>query len=199
MPKLLQETEIKLEWADLNRRVPKTRFSSMVRSSGIHLSGIIKPTLQAAGLMDKYDEVDEMPLAVMLGTFFEEGIVTLYPDMIWQPGEITLDGIAGSPDGLTEGPPLQLEEFKFTMKSQYTHQGEDILKEKRWIWQISGYCHMMGITQARLHVFWSRGDYRERWGPIYSIYTIGFTEEELARFWRNVIIGNRGLAVAEVH
>lgn len=196
MPRLLEEKEIILEWSDLERRVPKTRASSMERASGVHLSGIIKATLQTMKELDIYDQTDEMPLCVMLGTFFEEGLVTLYPDMIWQPGEVSRDGVVGNPDGLTV---TQLEEFKFTMKSQYKHQGEDILKEKRWMWQISGYCHMMCLTQARLHVCWSRGDYRQKWGPVYYTYTIGFTEEELARFWNNVILKNMELATPEVH
>lgn len=199
MPTLLEEKEITLEWADLDRRVPKTRASFGKRSSGIHLSGIIRPTLQLAGLLDIYDQSEDMPLVVMLGMFFEEGIVSLYPDIIWQPGEATRDGIAGSPDGLTKGPPKQLEEFKFTTKSQYTHQGVAILQEKLWMWQLSGYCHMLGLTRARLHVFWSRGDYRQKWYPVYYTYTISFTEAELARFWDNVILKNKALATAEAH
>lgn len=199
MPKLIQETEIKLEWGDLEKRVTKTKASRGARSSGIHLSGIIKPTLQEAGLLDVYEESDEMPLVVMLGMFFEEGIVTLYPDMIWQPGEVSLDGIVGSPDGLTPGSPYLLEEFKFTKKSYRRGQGDAILGEKMWMWQISGYLHMMKLTQARLHVLWDCGDYKERRMPIYSTYLLGFTEEELARFWKNVILGNLGLAKPEVH
>lgn len=200
MPRLIQETEVILQWTDLEKRVPKTRASTMVRSSGVHLSGIIKPTLQQAGLMDIYDDSDEMPLVVMLGMFFEEGIVTLYPDMIWQPGEVSLDGVVGSPDGITPGPPItQLEEFKLTRKSQRRGQGVAILSEKLWMWQLSGYCHMLGLLQARLHVLWDCGDYKERRWPIYSTYTIGFTEDELKRFWANVVIKNLGLATAEVH
>ncbi len=199
MPVLLEEKEIILEWTDLDKRVPKTKATRGERTSGIHLSGIIRPTLEIAGYLDVFDKSEEMPLVVMLGMFFEEGIVTLYPDMIWQPGEVKMDGIVGSPDGLTQGPPLQLEEFKFTIKSQYTRQGEAILHEKLWIWQLSGYCHMMGLTQARLHVFWSRGDYREKWFPVYYTYLISFTEEELSRFWKNVILKNKGLAIAEIH
>ncbi len=199
MPTLLEEKEIILEWTDLDKRVSKTKAARGPRSSGIHLSGIIRPTLEIAGYLDIYDQSEDMPLVVMLGMFFEEGIVTLYPDMIWQPGEVVKDGIVGSPDGLTEGPPLQLEEFKFTTKSQYTRQGELILQEKLWMWQLSGYCHMMGITQARLHVFWSRGNYREKWFPVYYTYTISFTEAELDKFWRNVILKNKGLAKPETH
>ncbi len=199
MPKLIAEKEITLQWSDLNHRVPKTKATSGARSGGIHVTGIIRPTLQRAGLMDIYEESDDMPLVVMLGMFFEEGIVTLYPDMIWQPGEVEKDGIVGSPDGLTPGPPVtQLEEFKFTRKSQRRGQGDAILGEKLWMWQISGYCHMLGLTQARLHVLWDCGDYKERRFPIYSTYTLGFTEEELARFWKNVILVNKGLATEEV-
>lgn len=195
MPQLLEEKEILLEWKDLEKRVPKRKATDGKRSSGIHLSGIIRATLQKMKYLDLDERTDEMPLIVMLGMFFEEGIVSLYPDLIWQPGEVQLDGISGSPDGLTEGPPVQLEEFKFTKKAQQKRQGEDMLSEKLWMWQLSGYCHMLGLTRARLHVLWDRDCFK----PMYYTYLIQFTETELARFWRNVILENKDLAVAEEH
>ncbi len=203
MPVLLAETEVILQWSDLERRVPKVKATDGKRSSGIHLSGVIKATLQKLGLLDygpgSAEKADEMPLVVMQGMFFEEGIVTLYPDLIWQPGEASKDGITGSPDGLTPGPPMQLEEFKLTRKSQGTRQGIDILNEKLWMWQLMGYLHMLGLTLARLHVLWDVGDYRERRMPLYYTYLIQFSESELERFWVNIILKNKDLAVPETH
>ena len=162
MPTLLEEKEIRLEWTDIEKRVAKTRVSSMQRTSGVHLSGVIRYALKKAGLwQNKPEETeDEMPLMIMLGMFWEEGVVSLYPDLIWQPGEVELDDVYGSPDGLTG---QCLEEFKFTKKSYYTRKSRLILEEKLWMWQLMGYCRMLGLTQARLHVLWVDGAFGCFW------------------------------------
>lgn len=201
MPKLIEEKEIVLEFTDIGKRVIKTRESSMLRSSGIHLSGVIRYALRKAGLMQPEDRDEDMPLIMLLGMFWEEGIVTFYPSLIWQPGEVERDGIFGSPDGITKlaDGVTRLEEFKFTKKSYWTHKGDMILEERLWMWQLMGYCSMMGLNLIRLHVCWDCGNYRDRRMPFYSTYVIEFSDEELARFWQNIILVNKHGAVAEEH
>ena len=217
MPRFVRETEITLDWTDmsarphLDHRVLKQRQGSMVRSSGVHLSGVIRYALQKAGLAKFEDREDEMPLMVALGMFWEEGIVTLYPDLVWQPGEAMLDNIFGSPDGITfvdshpdgltaiDPRTPMLEEFKLTKKTYRTRAGSQILGETLWMWQLMGYLHMLGLTLCRLHVCWVDGDYRERRMPIYSTFYLEFTKLELERFWANVVLKNMAGAAAEVH
>lgn len=202
------------------------------RSNGVHLSGVIKYVLTTSGMLTPDDITDEMPLRMCVGMAWEDWAVGLWPEMEWQPGECLLDGISGSPDGLSESraeeiPRFQsggmskssragqniykgvsigikhnraigarLEEFKATWKSSFPRQ--DITKERIWMWQMAGYCKMMGLSEARLHVLWINGDYRPP-SPKYMTYTLRFTQEELDRFWTNVILKNKESATPETH
>lgn len=209
MPRLLEERDIRIEWSDIDAMVPKTKVCDSARSSGVHLSGVIKYVMTTAGLLTPEEYNDEMPLRMWLGMAFEAHAVQLWPGLIWQPGECSRDGIIGSPDGITEGfkPGCTcLEEFKLTWMSRLepghpkgsVPPPRRILAMKRWMLQIAGYCHMMGLTMARLHVCWVMGDYRAS-GPQYFTYLIQFTEEELERMWDNMILPNVGGATPEVH
>lgn len=203
MPKLIEETEIRLNWSDIDKLAPKERQSDMVRSSGVHLSGVIRYVLTAAGLLTVEDADDEMPLRMAVGMAWEAFAVGLWPDMVWQPGECRLDGVIGSPDGITGD---CLEEFKATWKSRLEKTEtkgvrpppKDIVKERIWMLQIGGYCKMMGLRRARMHVLWVNGTYRNS-GPEYYTYLVEFTEQELERMWANMILPNRDKAKPEKH
>lgn len=192
MPTLISQSEVRVEWKDIESRIVRER-PKLKRSSGIHLSGVIKYVLTTSGLLDPDDLTDEIPLRMCVGMAFEDWIVGLYPDMIWQPGECLLQGVCGSPDGISA---KSLEEFKATWKSSHTRQ--DITKERIWMWQLAGYCKMMQLTKARLHVLWINGDYRPP-APKYMTYLLRFEQVELDRFWNNVILKNKDNAVPEIH
>lgn len=213
MPKLLEEREIKLEWGDIDALVVKERTSSMRRSSGVHLSGVIRYVMTVAGQLTQEDREEFLPLRMAVGMAWEAFVVGLWPDMIWQPGECSRDGIVGSPDGITripagEFPPrdMMLEEFKATWKSRLekTEQkgvrppAKKITEDRLWMLQVGGYCHMMGLNKARMHVLWVNGDYRGS-GPQYFTYLIQFGDAELERMWNNMILPNIGGATPEVH
>lgn len=208
MPRLIAETEVRLEWSDLQSRVRRKRPKSAGhRSSGVHLSGIISYVLETSGLVEKSD-TDEMGLAVAVGVAWEEFAVGLYPEMRWQPGEVHLDNVYGSPDGLTKGVdqngvladgengiPMVLEEFKATWRSRAS---KPPLTNRRWMWQLAGYCRMMGLHYARMHVLWINGNYKN-YQPEYYTYLFEFEQQELDRFWSNVVLPNRDKAVKEEH
>jgi hypothetical protein len=224
MPTLLSQSEVEFSWSDLDawqqQIVPEHVH---VRTPGVHLSGVIKAVLPPKKWQDLND--DDMPINVCMGVMWEQFVVGLpdMQDMIWQPGEVELDGVYMSPDGVMTveerkqistyrpgvDPPeafasrwreqvedvIELQEFKCTWKSEYTH-GKDILQATAWMWQLAGYCKAMGLTQARLHVLWVNGGYRPP-RPKYVRYRIGFTEAELKTFWRNVVVRNKAMAAAE--
>jgi len=190
MPVLLDQSRIQIEWTDIRSRIVRDR-PKLKRSSGVHLSGVIKYVLTTSGLLGPQDVTDEMPLRMCVGMAWEDWAVGLWPNMTWQPGEVSLDGVSGSPDGITE---RTLEEFKATWKSSFTHG--DILKERLWMWQMMGYSKMLGVTEARLHVLWVNGDYRPP-APSYMAYRIRFTQEEIDRFWTNVVLKNKVNATPE--
>lgn len=217
VPKLIEETEIHLEWADIEGRVQHARPKRQ-RSSGIHLSGVLKPVLIGSGILTPLDkeqtDLSRMPLRMAIGMAIEEWAVGLWPKMRWQPGECRQDGVIGSPDGLTSNfvvpmrkhphvdRPLEvtlLEEFKTTWCSRRTY-GEDITKHRVWMWQGAGYCSMMDLRYCRFHIWWMCGDYKMGPpAPAYYTYLVEYTEQELDRFWENVVVRNLGLAVPEVH
>lgn len=210
MPKLITETEIKLEWTDIDAIAPKERVYTGPRSSGVHLSGVIKYVLQTAGLLDPDDLTDIMPLRMAVGMAWEAFVVGLWPNLVWQPGEVSRDGIVGSPDGITPAREADdvscLEEFKATWKSRLEKSetkgvrppDRKITEQRMWMLQLCGYCHMMGLTRARLHVLYVNGDYRQS-GPQYFTYLIEFSQTELERVWNNMILPNIEGAVAEEH
>jgi hypothetical protein len=168
----------------------------------VHLSGIISHCLG----LGKDENEEEFPLCMAIGMAWEDWAVGLWPDMEWQPGEQELNGIFGSPDGRSfvddmenpEGGYGLLEEFKCTWQSRRTHG--DILKETKWLWQIGGYCKMMQLRHARMHILWACGEYR--FGPPkpeYYTYSLEFTKEELDKLWVNVILKNKDNAKSEEH
>jgi hypothetical protein len=151
---------------------------------------------------------DEMPLRMGMGMAWEDWVVGLHrassDSFVWQPGELELDGVYASPDGLNcldmgdgNGKMLVLEEFKLTWKSRQKYAvDKPITQQALWMWQLAGYCHMLNIQRARLHVCWVNGDYRPP-SPDYRIYTIGFEPEELEGFWGRVVLPNKAAAKPE--
>jgi hypothetical protein len=207
MPKLLEEKEIHLEFSDLARMTPRQKISDGTRSDGVHLSGVIKYVMVTCGLLTPDDDtVEIMPLRMAVGVAWEAFVVQLWPDFLWQPGEVSRDGIIGSPDGINSNlipGEIVLEEVKATWMSRMepgtkSSVPRSIFNIKRWILQVAGYCHMAKLTHARLHVLWVNGDYRQS-GPQYYTYLIQFTEAELVRMWKNMIVTNISGAVPEKH
>lgn len=212
MTQLLSKSEIALDWADLRTWEQQAR-DVQPRTSGIHLSGVIKAVMVKLGKLTDEDEADEMPLRVAMGVAWEDWVVGLAVikdewRVVWQPGEWERDGVYGTPDGLgtvrvkiktPKGTEVTvsrrcLEEFKCTWKSEHTRK--DILRESIWMWQVAANCYALGLEYARLHVLWVNGDYRPP-SPRYYVYTVRFERKWLEEFWGNVVVRNKGLAREE--
>lgn len=115
----------------------------------------------------------------------------------WRPGEVTLDGVAGSPDSFESGfqhddPPFVVGEYKATWKScrdvDTPTPGAGLIDTKfvGYILQLQAYCHMIQTTRARLYILFMNGDY-ERFVPQMRCYQIDFTPRELAEQWRSFL------------
>jgi hypothetical protein len=198
---LIEEREIQLERRDVWARRKRKPVATGERSSGVHLSGIIRHCLIETGKATARElDDDELPLRMAVGMAWEEWMAGLWPDMIWQPGEKELDQVVGSPDGITvEGveEPL-LEEIKCTWKSRKTYG--DVVNQSLWMWQLAGYLKMLKLVRARMHILWVCGDYKQGPpSPAYVTYTVAFTQEEIDRFWRNVVLKNRDSVLPEIH
>lgn len=185
--KLLAKDQICLEWSDLNNRQIRPMPEFQHRTPGVHVSGVLKHIGVKLGKLTGEDERDLMPMCIATGIAMEQFIVSLYPDVIWQPGEVFRDGIVGSPDGKelshsVLGVPV-MHEYKATYKSIRTRQ--NILDEWLWMHQIMSYCNMDDDRPelAMLHVWWVCGDYTYPLKPQYWRYLIQFSKDDLQSNW----------------
>lgn len=205
------------------RTSPTTAYNFPVitdsgRSSGIHLSGILRPLAIKLGLFDETGETLEQ-LAVRhstpgthfgscppltrctVGYAWEEYLFRHLPRVIAHPFELELDGILGSPDGIefpVDGRPPILHEIKSTYYSV-----NKPLDKTTWLWQSAGYLRMLSAafdeqcTQAVLHPLHLRGDYRDQF-PLYTPTLVEFEWQEIESYWQ-MITNHKYLAVAEQH
>lgn len=199
---ILEEVEIKLEFSDLDRRVQLSRLATPdgfiqqhPRSSGVHMSGILKPLAIAAKVLKPQEVLEEeYPLMWALGVAWEEFVASLYPGMDYQPGEVCVDGIWMTCDGLNWS-----EEFGEAvveeMKSTYVSSTKPFEDEWMKIAQGKAYCHGYGPRIVRWHSCHLRGDYKS-FGPQYWRRTIRFTDEEIDKNW-SMFVNNKALGVPE--
>jgi hypothetical protein len=196
MPVLLAEQIVSIEFADLLTRTPIVRPARPpVRAEGAHQSDILAHVAQKVGWLDPGERPEEdMPIIWCVGCAWEEWAASLYPDMEWQPGELTADGISGNADGLTADP-LQIEEFKASYKSCGSLNPDTppppdyFLKEKKFqMWQHQGraYCYLYGPRVVRWHVLHIRSDYKT-FGPTYKQYIVEFTDAEVEQTWSMLV------------
>lgn len=203
MPKLLEETVVEFEIADLLKRRPLKRPAVQAeRAAGVHVSGVLKYCAAAAGILKPGEELEELlPLRMAIGIAVEEFIASMYPEWRWQPGERTIDGISMNCDGIGRikrvADPSQpkylqetenfilLEECKATWKSSYARRSNAFLGEWMWMRQGAAYCHGYGPRLVRWHVVYVNGDYRNS-GPQYIRYLVQFSDEEIAQTWKMI-------------
>ncbi len=186
------------------------------RSAGLHVSTLIKSIAIKLNLLkgqkamggkwtaDAPIDEEAFPLQMALGLAWEDWLSLQYPEMIYHPGELVLDGVAGSPDGITMLPATAdyeglgdaiIDEIKLTYKSG---RNDDLNhpKNKMWLWQIMAYCKMLGVLCARLHALYLFGnyDYAGSFPPcIYRIYAIQFSQDELDRNWEMLLTEKQAL------
>ena len=188
-----------------------------VRTSGVHLSGILRAVAQRTNILkpDKED-LDSISSTIdpylvgshgglmrwVIGYCWEDWMGSRVSGMTYHPGEIVLDGVIMTPDGIElsylDGAYV-LHEFKATFKSSKKHVTETAM----WMWQGMGYLAGMSAkyqeacTRAVYHVLHLRGDYSGI-DPMYVATEVEFEEEEIRTAW-GMIQQNKHLAKAEEH
>ncbi len=193
------------------------------RSSGLHLSSILRSLALVTGVLDsKYDTplTNANSMMAQIGIAWEEYLAKYqHPEIEFHPGELNLDGIAMSPDGITivdredyadligvELDSWILNEFKSTRKSSRDFKESLRLRAdkcKLWLWQIMSYRHALNkIAEpglecyvAKLHVLFLNGNYSKDFddpesGPHNRVYRLTFTPEELTDNW-TMVVGHR--------
>jgi len=103
-------------------------------------------------------------------------------------GEIELDGIVGTPDGL-ELTGLAIDETKATWRSSRRSIETDFWS---WFVQVKAYCWMMKLNRVSLRVFFVNGNYADS-GPQVKCFDIDFTDRELEDNWRMILANARAM------
>lgn len=160
--------------------------SGLPRSGGIHLTDLVDHILVSQGTKYKDSDWDKSSLFEAGFTWeqvLEDGF-RARREPVLRLEEITLDGVAGSPDGY-DFRNSELYEYKLTYKSQ----GKFALSEQyRWLMQGKGYLKMLSepenpVRRINWIVFFVMGDYRGS-GPRCVRYTVEFTDMEIEDNWR---------------
>lgn len=183
------------------------RYDSSPRSSGTHLSQILKHIAVKIGVFRDDDDAEEKVswfgvngftlaaiMRIALGLAWEDWLskqlAELLPGFMYHFGEVERDGIIGTPDGF-DTDTMTVHEFKVTWRG--SRKGV----EGCWYWlaQVKAYCHMLGVCKAVLWVYYVNGDYT--WsGPRFVRYDLEFTKEELEGNWR-MILGDKNAVEPE--
>jgi hypothetical protein len=206
MPVLLAERDVKLERTDLQHRIvlPHTVKDGYIvppsRSAGLHLSGLIKYVAEKTRITQYIKDAGEedaiekglMPLRWCLGHAWEEFAASLYPEMVWQPGEIS-EPLIMNCDGLTEDENgIVVHEFKFS-RGKYK-PGPELLKHWVWMQQGLGYCLGYGGSGVTQRVKWHVLSAMNWPDPKYTTYLVEFSSKDLDGT-RRMIDTNRDSAI----
>lgn len=187
--RVVERTEVRFEWKDLENLTfhPEPKHK---RSSGVHVSQVIKHIAIKLGKLTEHDKDDEMPLIVLLGMAWECYCFRLYHDLTWQPGELKYQGVIMSPDAYPHDPKIDLDECKYTTKSS-RHRHDALIEE--WMWMSQGMSYVKGKQQrfklkprggvVRYHICWGIGDYSRPIRPAYYRYVVQFSQPEIDQNW----------------
>lgn len=156
----------------------------------IHLSDIAKYIEHKMGYMKRSKGVEDwdMNLAAEVGFLWEDVLSRAFADRYAaRIGEVEMDGIVGSPDGLSPNDPLGKEalvneEYKATWRST-NKTPTDI-----WYWetQFKSYCYMLGVTVTVVRVLYLMGNYKGS-GPQYKVFRMEFTPFDLRENWKMIV------------
>ncbi len=156
-----------------------------------HVTGIIDLILADMGGKGQYKgegwPQDALSMAAEMGFSWEEcierGFALRFEDAIERVGEITRDGITGSPDGYHEKTQT-LHEYKCKWQSCDNFKVEE---QTKWIMQVKSYCKMLGCLRVRFWVFFIVGNWKMgRPGGKYPhprVYDMEFTQGEVDEHW----------------
>jgi hypothetical protein len=191
--------------------LPLTDGGTSPRSPGVHLSGILGAIATRQGIYSGAPltsiEREGRKMSRALGLAWEDWLaprITLhYPSFEYHLGELSFDGVIGTPDGISyeDDGSLLLHEIK---RTRYSCKQLDFPTEKivPWMWQCMGYLRMLTeesgcqCTRAVLHPMFVDGDYKLARYPQYLPTLLEFTWEEVETNWA-MVQANKYLAQPE--
>lgn len=156
-----------------------------VRSEGIHLTDIIRDLMETSGMSKTVSGTmwgnDELELAAQAGFLWEDLLSLAMKDRLpCRIGEIQLDGISMSPDGIEidDNGEVVLSEYKLVWSSSRRPPTDNF----KWMSQIKGYCRGLELTKVHMRIFYLNGDWKPPM-PQYKGFRIEFTPLEIQENW----------------
>ncbi len=170
---------------------------SSPRSEGLHASTLLR------GLHPVGNPMPEEQLRVygLLGLSFEaqaeQALLTLNDDSDWpfrgfRPGEVSIHGVACSPDILMVPKNDEDEPFELSLKCKWrstrglpmTEEGEDQFPAK-WNYELDQcktYALPLGTNKSVLFVYFVNGSYRPQVPEVHA-WELFFSEQEISECW----------------
>ena len=168
------------------------------RSPGLHLTDIIKSLEDELGIGYKGDGFEDRFLTMEMGFWWEDVLERAWGDRsAVRIGEVHMDGVAGSPDGVGPDPgfidedgivliepsdEIILEEYKLTWKSAKM----SLDKVWKYVTQVKAYCYMLGYNVAYFRAVYVFGYWNGK-GPLYREARMGFSDKELKDNWSMLV------------
>ena len=120
------------------------------------------------------------------GYMWERLLSMALPNAAVRPGEIELDGIILSPDGIGWSEWIQedvVEEYKCTARSSNGNPANNT----GWMMQVKAYCKGIGTLSAVMRILYLNGDYGRDRNPTPKTFLIMFTQEEIDESWNAIV------------
>lgn len=190
--KLLDVTEVKLEWLDLSTLTQHKPRPYEIIPGKIGTTQILRYIATTLGTLKLHEEdVEDIPWRILMGMGWETMCAQMYEEMHWPARVLHHGGIMGHPDAnswvsgrygdAVLDDAFCIDEFKYTAKSVRekgapAHKLKDIRAEWMWQRQVMSYHALMLKTNAhvyganikkrrflgRFHIMWAMGAY-EKW------------------------------------
>jgi len=164
----------------------------LTRSEGLHLTTVIRDIEETIKPRDLWCTDEELSFFAAGGFMWERVYSEAMRDSLLgdeslvRPGEVTLDGITGSPDLLRiSDAEVTLIETKCTWRGLRQWEA---LEKNFWSWlcQVKSYCFMVGTDVAEIHVFFIAGNWRPP-VPCVRAVRLEFRKHELVENWRMIV------------
>lgn len=158
-----------------------------VRTQGLHLTDIIRDIMEEAGLSKTASGSmwveEKLNMAAEVGFMWEDVLSVAMKDRLpCRMGELVVDGVYMSPDGIevdSEGP--LLSEYKCVWSSSK----RDPTDNYKWMCQVKGYCHGLGVRSVKMYILYLNGDWKGG-GPEFRCFRIDFTDLEILENWEMI-------------
>lgn len=155
-----------------------------VRTKGIHLTDVIRSLMEDSGMQKtmsgSFWKPDQLNFAGETGFMWEDLLSNVLKDRLpCRLGEVELDGILCSPDGieLEDGNPV-LSEYKVVWSSSNRNPADNW----KWMAQVKGYCKVLELVKVKMYILYLNGDWKGG-GPQYKGFMIEFSQLEIDENW----------------